>query len=179
MKMKNMMKSLTGVFLVSLLLLSCKKDDTTETKNYLKIDGIEYNLSAGSLRNYGNSNGYEGYNTDLHLYSKGVTYKDGSYSGKGHIICFYMSSTNGDELDIAEYALSSKKPYPIGTFNYGYYQINMDFEDEDCDFDSDIEDGIVSVSIKGSEYTITINCINEDGERVRGFYRGKLDYSVI
>ena len=111
--MKNIIKLVTGVLLVSTLLISCNKDDDnkTGTKNYLKIGDTEYDLSAGILENYGIDNDnswYYGYNTNITLYSEGLSLQkdeegDWDLIGKGHGISFEMFSTAGNSLDNEDY----------------------------------------------------------------------------
>lgn len=175
--MKNVMKLLAGVLLASALLMSCEKDDKTETKNYLKIGSTEYVLSDGALKNYGTGTYHQGYNTDLHLLTEGLSFDDDSYPvGKGHRIVFYMYSNTGNAFDNIEYTYSPSEPCQIGTFDFGYYNINYDADSDDVEVEKDINEGTVKVSKKGEEYTITINAKDEDGKIVKGFYKGKLNY---
>lgn len=171
------MKLLAGVLLASALLMSCEKDDKTETKNYLKIGDTEYELSVGSLDNYGTSTYHEGYNTDLHLLSKGLDFnEDGGFVGMGTRIAFEMFSKTGLALDNTEYVFNSTEPYTIGTFDWGRYYINYNAESGNSEVSKSINEGTVKVSKKGEEYTITINAKDEDGKIVKGFYKGKLNY---
>lgn len=182
--MKNMMKLLIGVLVVSTVLISCKKDDDNEkeTKNFLKIGETEYDLSAGILENYGTGDKgwYNGYNTDLTLYSKGLSMEldgnDYGMVGKGHLIYFEMFSTAGNVLDNKEYTFTSADVCPIGTFDEADYVINFDYENFVFESYADIENGKVTVSVKGSEYSITINCTDKKGKKVTGFYKGTLRY---
>jgi hypothetical protein len=63
-----------------------------------------------------------------------------------------------------------------GTFDYGWVLINWDADIDDCDIDQDIEGGTVTVSKSGDVYEITINCTDEDGKTVTGYYKGTLKY---
>ena len=153
----------------------CIKDEKIETTNHLKIAGTKYDLSAGSLQNYGTDSSYKGYGIMLQLFSKGLKLNiDGPISGNGHTIEFGMISTRGDALDNKNYVFSSTKPHPIGTFDHGRYEINLNTEKYTSDADGDIAGGKINVSKKGDVYSITINCTSEDGKKVTGFYKGKL-----
>ena len=171
---------------MSTLLIGCDKDDDdkTGTKNYLKIGDTEYDLSAGILENYGtddDNSWHYGYNTDLTLYSAGLSLQideddDYDVTGKGHGIYFEMFSNSGNSLNNGDYIFSSTEPYPIGTFAGGGYVINYDSENDDYEGEGDIVSGKVSVSKSGSEYSITINCTDENGAKITGFYKGTLRY---
>lgn len=176
-----MIKLLAGVLLVSTLFMGCDTDDggITNKKNYLKIGDSEYELFAGVLVNEGrdeHNNGYYGFLTGLFLYSAGISIGDDWFSGKGHLIELYMFSTSGNTLDNGDYIYSDSEPYQIGTFPEAVYYINIDFESEDYGTSEYITSGKVSVSKKGNEYSITINCSDSNGEKITGFYKGTLKY---
>ncbi|MFV0590687.1 MAG: hypothetical protein ACK5M7_04830 [Draconibacterium sp.] len=182
--MKNTTKFLTLVLLASTLFTACDKGNS-DPKNHLKIGDKEYKLSSGILENYGtDSVYYDGYNADLILFSDSISYelveKEGeSYRdmiGNGHGIWFSMFSTEADVLDKAKYTFSTTEPCGIGTFDDGACVINYDSEEEESGFESDIVSGTVDVSVSGSTYRITIDCTNEKGEKVTGFYKGTLTY---
>ncbi len=181
------MKLLTGVLLAATLLLGCKKDDdnNSKTKNYFKVGDTEYDLSAGILENYGtddNNSWHYGFNTDLTLYSEGLTLQaeddDWELVGEGHGIYFELFSTTGNALDTEDYVFTLTEPCPIGTFDDGGCTINYDSEQEENsdEEDFDFAGGTVSVSKSGNEYTITIDCTSENGKRITGFYKGTLRY---
>lgn len=182
--MKQIMKLLAAILLLSTLTISCSKDDKDDiakTKNHFKVGDTEYELSAGFLEDFGTSDWYKGYNTSLMLYSKGLKLlidKDGNYKfdGKGDQIGFYMYSTTGVALDNRDYYFSDTEPTPIGTFDEGGYLINIDYKNETMGDRDDFAGGRVNVSKSGDEYTITIDCISDKGVKVSGFYKGKLQY---
>ncbi|MFW5793493.1 MAG: hypothetical protein ACOCWC_04345 [Bacteroidota bacterium] len=179
-----MIRLLSGVLIVSILFVGCDKDDdNTNKKNYLKIGDKEYDLSAGILLNYGlddDNSWYYGYNNDLLLYSPGLSLieedDDWDLTGKGHLVYFEMFSNSGNSLNNGDYTFSSTEPHPIGTFDVGEYIINYDPENDDYEEEVDIQDGKVSVSKSENEYSITINCTDENGIKITGFYKGTLHY---
>ena len=185
MDMKKTIKLLALSLLTITLCVSCSKNDTLEPESYFKVGNTKYELSAGSINNYGTSKWYNGYKTHLLLTSKGL--KDeggGDVSGKGHLVEFNMFSTAGKALDNADYESSNPKPNAIGiaepnaigTFDFGYYLISYNTENDHVDADDAIVDGKITVSRNGNDYTIVINCTSEEGEKVTGFYKGKLQY---
>ncbi|SMO60454.1 hypothetical protein SAMN06265379_103280 [Saccharicrinis carchari] len=185
-----MIKLALGLVMMSILLVSCSDDDNKVTsKNYFKVGDKEYDLSAGIIDNYGTDDGYggyDGYNTDLALYSNGFSLQKDEYNewdlvGKGHFIFFELFSSTGEKFDDGDYNFSEAEPNPIGTFNYADYSISLDSEKEYSEAEEgeiwiDIVGGKVNIAKNGDVYTITIDCINDKGEKVSGFYRGKLRY---
>jgi len=179
--MKTSIKLLIGLLLAGSLLASCESDDeNNESNNFLKVGDTEYDLSAGLLENYGmdEDSTYLGYNTDLTLISEGFSIEvdeDGNWemSGSGDAVYFEMFSSNGTTLDDHDYTFATTGA--IGTFSYGLYALGLDVENdgdyEDFQF---ITSGTVSVSTSGSEYTIEIDCYNEEGVKVTGYYKGTL-----
>lgn len=192
---KKMVMLLSGLCLGSLLLVGCSemennimRMDTTPTiRNYLKVDNVEYDLSAGVFENYGidyDNNMYLGYNTDIMLYSKDLSLQKNEndfymFAGKGNAIHFQMFSTSGKELDSQEYVFSSKTPFQVGTFGNGVviHNLNKDFQrfyPIENKNKLEIIEGKVVVSKEGDEYNIAIECVCEDGLTVTGSYIGKL-----
>jgi hypothetical protein len=190
--MKNLMTLLTGVLLVSTLFLGFDKseDEKSLKDNYLKVGDQVFDLSAGILENYGtdyDNSWHYGSNTDLFLYSEGLSiqiidsdgYEDWDLDGIGHAIYFEMFSSTGNALDDGDYTISFLEPFPIGTIDASNYSINFDTENIDSAVSKEIVSGKVSVTKIGEEYSITINCTDEDGEKITGFYKGTLRFFDI
>ena len=169
------------------MLMSCDKDEDEiiPDSNFFKVGDKEYSLSdKGFITNFGAmENG--GYNTDLTLYSEGLTLvtndeNDRSYfDGKGHLFQFEMCSSSGTDLDTREYVVPDSEDFPVGSF-IGYYSINYEYDYENFTSSSDAEGmtitGKVNITKDGNDYTIIIDCKNEKGIDVTGFYSGPLDY---
>ena len=191
--MKKVEKLLSVICLVSLLLVSCSiADKNTEeietyTDNFIKVGTVVYELSAGVFENHGadlDHKTHEGYHTDLMLYSNGLTLQKNEndpylFSGKGNAIHFKMFSSNGKNLDNGEYTFSTTAPFKVRTFDYGHFAVNLDFgyngfQTVDSKDIYTIVDGKVSVTRNGSEYTIIIDCIYQNGYNVTGYYKGEL-----
>lgn len=185
--MKNLVKLICGLFLISSFLMSCSKDDNeTTSKNYFKINDVEYNLSDGILYSWdetydANNPDYYGYEQALQLWSKDLSLQidnDGypSLSGKGLIVDFEMFSTTKVSLDNGDYTISSTSPYPINSISEGMYSV--DFEDiEDCNCTPvSLTNGKITISKSGNDYSISIDCTNEYGDKITGLYKGTLHY---
>ncbi|MFY0625469.1 MAG: hypothetical protein JXR07_04185 [Reichenbachiella sp.] len=162
------------------LFISCggedDEDNTPEIANHMIIDGVEYDLSAGFIENYGTDSWHEGYNTDLTLYSEGISVVNNELVGAGHIIYFEMFSSTSSSLDSDDYNYSSNEPHPIGTFDYGLYLVNGNFETEEVEDIDDITEGTVSVSLTGNEYSITFDCVSFGEKEMSGYYKGTLEF---
>ncbi len=171
---------------MGIILFSCDNKDDEEgiaQKNHFKIGEIEYELSKGTCENYGQMEDlewrYVGYNLDLILFSSGFAIKKDSdgemtFSGSGHMIYFEMFSSKATEFDSRDYSFSTSEPHPIGTFDYGDFSLSYtEYNDENW---VEIKSGKVSISKTGAEYSISINCISENGETVTGFFKGPLQY---
>jgi len=164
--------------------MGCKKDGNPEISNFLKINEQEYELSQGIIEDRGMDGPYflhKGYNTDLTLYSEGLTLhtdeQGGLYfSGRGNAIYLAMFSTSGEALDEGDYEFTITQPYQVGTFYYGYYIINYDAETRVSELEDAIAIGTVSVSVKGREFSISLNCKDEGGNKITGQYSGTLGY---
>lgn len=194
--MKKKVRFLSGLCLVGLLLISCSIDDNNTmkaniktTNNYLKVGNVKYDLSAGLFENYGvdyNNKLYHGYSTDLMLYSKDLSLQKNEkgffmFAGKGNAIHFEMFSTSGKEFDNQEYVFSSHAPYQVNTFGNATYILNLDFDFKrfytiETKDKSEIVDGKVSVAKVGDKYSITIDCVCDNGLKVTGKYTGTLPY---
>ncbi|MEA3446426.1 MAG: hypothetical protein U9R19_17060 [Bacteroidota bacterium] len=175
------MKTLKTLVLIviagSLLVLSsCNKDDDNDPKTYLKYDNEELSLKSGYLENYGQDSTWSGFNVDLTLYSTGVTIHEiagelDSISGFGMLVYFEIYTSNGVGLDSRDFVYDVNETGAIGTFDLGV--IANDIEDLTGFL---IEDGVVNVKKDGNNYEITINCTDENGKEISGYYKGELKY---
>lgn len=152
-----------------------------DKKNYLKIGSDEYDLSSCVLVNNGQAGGNEGIDLDLTLFSKNIIISgddNGGYSisGSGEIIQFDMVTSNDTFLDNGIYSFQNTTPYPIGTFAYALYTTGWRQSDLSVDNTFRIVSGKINVDRNGEEYEITIDCKDENGNDVTGYYKGVLQY---
>jgi hypothetical protein len=177
--MKNLIKIFTGILVLSLILVSCKKDKDKETvTNYFKVGGTKYEVSFGTLENYGTDPGYyEGYNLDLYLHSTGIDVDvNGDRTGTGKSLYFEMYSTNSASLASGEYAydLVSDIP-PTFTFDISRYSTNWTETNENWVY---LLLGTVTVTKSGSNYTIDLTggIDYPGGNQVTAHFSGPLEY---
>ncbi|MCX6328409.1 MAG: hypothetical protein NTZ85_02685 [Bacteroidia bacterium] len=177
--MKNLMRIFTGILVLSLILVSCKKDKDKEdtVKNYFIVDGTKYEVSFGTLENYGTDPGYyEGYNLDLYLITSGIDVDvDGDWTGTGKALYFEMYSTNAAYLTSGEYTydLVSDIP-PTFTFDFSDYCLNWTTGSNTWVY---LVSGTVTVAKSGSTYTIDLTGgINQNAKTVTAHFSGPLQY---
>jgi hypothetical protein len=190
--MRKLFNPIAGVFLLGLFLGGCGNDDGTEglagdenlnKKNHFKVGNTEYELSDGSLENYGEDvygEWHEGYNLDLLLVSKNLKItqrEDGGMdvTGSGNAIYFEFFTSEGSSLDNGDYEHGAADFFPVGTYDYASYYIDVDTGEEE-DNDVRISTGKITVKRDGQEYELTIDCKDEDGKAVTGYYKGTLQY---
>ncbi|MBN2215604.1 MAG: hypothetical protein JW723_15335 [Bacteroidales bacterium] len=173
-------KNILAFLLLSLIFFAgCKKDDNgSSPNNYIKYDDKTYAIDKGILENYGEWEGV--YNLDLSLVSNGINLIESQgeitgATGTGNIIYFEMYTTNSLQLDNGTYEYDYYG-LEAGTFDDGWVAINYDVNEENGDVEQDIEDGTVTVSRNGDIYEITIDCTDEVGKSVTGFFRGTLKW---
>ena len=181
--MKKFTNLVLGLFLVSSLFMGCQKDDNS-ANNYLMVGNTKYAMAQGTIENnglmQGDSRKYDGYNLDLTLYSGGFTLSTDdngelNVSGTGHMIYLEIYTSSAEEYDNLEYTYSDSYPAPVGTFDYGDYVLNYSPGSIDYKW-IEITSGSVTISKSGSIYTIIIDCIDEEGNSVSGYFKGALQY---
>ena len=177
--MKIEKKILTIVLLCLIILAGCKKDkDEDSSDNYIKYDGKMYPIHKGILENFGEwSIGV--YNIDLSLVSNEINLIESQgeitgATGTGNIIYFEMYTSNSTHLDNETYEYEWSEE--AGTFDDGWVGINYNVDDEEGEIELEIEDGTVTVTKNGYIYEITINCTDDLGKSVTGYFKGTLKW---
>lgn len=168
-----------GVFSVSALFVSCTTDEDSNTtgENKITVDGKSYDLSKGSLENYGMSYMDSSiYNFDVLLYS-GFTYDatNEEYNGTGNYIYFEMYSRSATELVAGNYTYNVTSN-GANTFDDGYFEINYNTSTETNEMGDELTSGTVNVKKTGSEYEISFDGTAESGKKVTAYYKGSLLY---
>jgi hypothetical protein len=175
--MKNLLKIFPGILILCLMLVSCKKDKN-EITSYFKINDITYELSRGTLENYGTDDWYDGYNFDLTLISDGINgdnYYD--WTGSGKAIYFEMFSSSYTNLSDGEYEYDDVSDIPP-TFTFDYSDFSTNWIDTATIHTwIPLVSGVVSIVRDGDTYSITLTG-GEDvyGSTVTAKYTGTLKY---
>ncbi len=170
-------KSVTGYFKGTLKYYN--KESTYE--NYIMYDGQMYPMDQGVLENFGKWEVDEDYNLDLYLFSNGLKIVEDNgvwieEIGKGHMIYFEMYASSSTQLVNGTYHYDDSYSYLAPTFAYGEILIDYDADQYTFGIYKYIEGGTISVSKSGDVYEITINCTDEDGKTLTGYYKGILKY---
>ncbi len=168
-----------SVFTLGALFVSCTSDDdsSSDSQNKLTVDGKSYDLSKGSLENYGMNNMDSSiYNFDVLLYS-GFTYDAANeeYNGTGNYIYFEMYSSSATELVAGNYVYNATG-YGANTFDEGYFEINYNTSNETNEMGDELTSGTVNVKKTGTEYEISFDGTTAGGKKVTAFYKGSLNY---
>jgi hypothetical protein len=165
--MKNVLKLFVAFIAIGLLTFGCKKD--TVKKNLLKVGDTEYEITAGSLKNYGNFGGTS-YNLDLRLFTDGVQYSNGSHSGTGPLIYFEMYTTDGTGLDARDYVYDNLYTDDRGTFT-GDSEYYLDYGTGSGLF---LNSGTVTVNKSGSVYEIEFTGTDQNGKVITAYFKGEI-----
>ena len=175
--MKNFLKAFTGILVLSLLLISCKKDKDKGPTNYFKVGDTTYEVTGGVMENYGTEDWYDGYNIDLTLITSGIDVDEyGDWTGSGKAIYFEVFSTSSSYLPSGEYVFDdTSNPYPTFSFDHADYCINWT---ESTHTWIDITAGTLTITRSGSNYTIDLTGgIDESSNAVTAHYSGTLEYN--
>lgn len=159
-------------------MVSCKKDkDKDGVANYFKVGETQYEVSFGTLENYGtDAESYYGYNLDLTLISSGIDVDEyGDWTGTGKTLYFEIYSTSGTYLPGGEYTFDNTSDiYPTFTFDYANYCINWT---ELTHTWVNLEEGTLTVTRDGSNYTIDLTGgVDQYSNAVTAHYSGTLEY---
>jgi hypothetical protein len=157
---------------------SCKKEEE-QKRNIMTFDGKEYTLAHGAIVHYGRVNDDPlTYSLDLTLLSPGFKLHSSglsidSLSGAGTGIYLELFSEDSLLLLTGDYNYSNEyAPQPF-KLNYGDFVIDYTMEDETGEI-YEITEGTVTIKLSYDIYEVTINCKDENGKEVTGFYSGML-----
>lgn len=179
--MKTFVSTLASVLLLCFALTGCEKDSKlNETKNSLKVDSTEYEISKGILEYYG-SNG-SGYNIDLTLYSPGITIHENqglpdSVSGNGHTLYFEMYSSSSEKLELGDYPENNTGN--AGTFDIANYIVNWDVALNPGIDLIPITTGTVKIIKNGPEYELSFSGTDINNKAITCYYKGNLKFYTI
>lgn len=149
---------------------------TTESTNYISYNGVTYDLGGGYLDYYGQWGGTS-HNYDLILYSSGLTWVEQIeyFTGAGHVMYFEMFTSSQTNLGSGVYTYDYWETYEANTFDYGFFMLNFNADQETAEVDSDITAGTVTVVSSGNNYQITVDCTDSLDKSLTAYYEGTLN----
>lgn len=178
--MKIFIRNVVVMLLLGFAIAGCKKDSAkNETKNYVNVDGTEYEISKGFITNYGLNN--SAYNLDLVLISSGLTIHEimgmpDSVSGTGNVIYFEMYSSSSDKIALGDYNYNDSGN--AGSFDYAEYMVNWNSALQPNSAGLEIKTGSVKVISNGNEYELSFSGTNASNTTITGYYKGSLNYYI-
>lgn len=182
--MKNVLKLIFGIFILSSLFIGCSDDDNenSDKTNQLKVEDQSYDLGSGTLLNLGTDDDemvqYKGYLQIVALVSDGIDLIN--ETGSGPLLLLQIFSSTASSLDTGDYTFDNTPPFELKTFAGGGYTLNFDTQEDDDldDFEDAIEivSGTISVKKNGNIYEISAKCKDKNGKSVTAYYQGSLIY---
>ncbi len=176
--MKTNLLLLATFILIILAAASCKKDSKNDTtRNFLKVDGTEYDMSKGFILNNGNKNSVS--NMGLVLISSGITAHlvngiPDSASGTGNVISIELLTSGSDKLTPGDYQYSDSEL--AGSFYYGSYALNwnspVSYSPDYMEFNS----GTVKVINSGAVYELSFTGKDANNKDISDYYKGSQGY---
>lgn len=184
------MKRVTLVFVVFALAFAlfntgCKKDDDKKngdgsiSGNHFAYDGKQYPLAQGFLIYYGEWKGKSGiYDYDIVLASSGLIYNDTleEFTGKGHVVYYELLTSSETELLPGTYNYDSTAMDIPNSYQYAFFMINYDVDEDEAEVDKYIREGSISVEKTGSNYNLIYNGKTEDEKNFTGKFIGPLHF---
>jgi hypothetical protein len=177
--MKTIVSNLFFIILLCLAIEGCKDDssDDGSTKNAMKVDGTDYDLSKGFVINYGDYNSV--FAIDLFLISPGLTVHEfeglpDSASGTGQLLTFEIFSSSGDKIAVGDYVYSDSEN--VGTFYYSGYMLNWNATQNPFADLTEISSGTLNVINSGAQYEISFSGKDSNNKDISGYYKGSLKY---
>jgi hypothetical protein len=168
--MNKLLKTLAVIFAVSLAVICCKKDD--DKSNYIKAGDKKFTAASGVLYNFYFAASTEGCYYGLTLVSPDVTVGEyGSLDGAGKIIRFYLVSTSLVGLASGEYEFN-EDTLPFNSFGNASYC--LEWESGALYPIVGIVSGVLYIRNNEGIYEITIDCKDENGDDVKGYFKGRL-----
>jgi len=172
--MKNLKLILLAI-LVSLAGVSCSSDDDNNddngsSSNSMNIEGVESDISAAVLIEYGeNEDG--SYDWDVVLLGEGLTVNNQDLDGSGATLYLDLNTNNPDGLRAGTYTFSPN--YEREEFTWVAIEGCQNSDGLDCQSGySQGQDGTVVITGSGSNTTIEVIVTDTDGDNISANYTG-------
>jgi hypothetical protein len=165
------MKNLTYLFL-ALLIAACSSDDegnNGSSSNSMNIEGVEYDVSAAVLVEYGETD-TGSYDWDVLLLGEGITVNNQVLNGSGALLLLDLNTNNPDGLRAGTYTFSEY--YEREEFTWVAIEGCQNSDGFDCQSGySQGQDGTVVITGSGSNTTIEVT-VTTNGGTISANYTG-------
>ena len=172
--MKNLKLILLAI-VVSLAGVSCSSDDDNNddngsSSNSMNIEGVESDISAAVLIEYGeNEDG--SYDWDVVLLGEGLIVDNEELDGSGATLFLDLNTNNADGLTPGTYNFSPN--YEREEFTWVAIEGCQNSDGLDCQSGySQGQDGTVVITGSGSNTTIEVIVTDTDGDNISANYTG-------
>ncbi len=148
---------------------------TIGQENYFSIGSSEEStIDQVNVLSYGHYYTDSTYNYILMFLTDNLTYAETSgYSGEGNYLYFDIISTNENELS-GEYEMSQNGSWVAGVFLTGHASIGY-ISGTTSGTSYEVASGSVNIEKSDSIYTVSFECISEEGDTISGSYVGTAD----
>lgn len=163
---------MTIVFAMSLVLVSCDpkdgNDDTTTPDDPNTGGGNNVEQEQPSTPSW-EEQGYTVANAAFGTAYPDFAYTDLFLATETDTLILSLNTEGEETLTVGEYTMDDSGEYPAGTWDPEYSMLwNV----------ATLSDGTVSVTKAGRNYTVKVDCIDENGDSVKWVYVGQIDLEV-
>jgi hypothetical protein len=174
--MKTLLKTLTVIFVLSILFTGCKKDDEKPEANYFTMNAdTSYALSWSAMYYYGTGD-WSDYVYDISLCSGGIsTDETDTWSGSGDYFQLEVASSSTTGITSGNYTFQLFSVLTANHFDqYSNWSTGWNSGTVDGAF---LASGTLVIVNKGNnKYEFTLNGTDVDGNTVKMHYNGSIDY---
>lgn len=178
MKISNLF---TVLFVFSLFIMSCEKDDngnviSESSEGILTIAGVEFDLIGGVIYDRGQHADDQGFNFDIDLYSLGVN--PVTETGSGHVVAMEIFTETQDDIKAGTYIHDVDNTYPAGTF-CGNILIGIDIDADTVSSWFITTSGTIEVARTESKYNFNMNLEADEYDVTSDWEFVKIDSNVV
>jgi hypothetical protein len=170
------MKKLTYLFL-ALLIVACSGDDegnNGSSSNSMNIEGVEYDISAAVLVEYGETD-TGSYDWDVLLLGEGITLNNQVLNGSGAVLLLDLNTNNPDGLRAGTYTFSEN--YEREEFTWVAIEGCQNFQGDDCQSElANGQDGTVVISGSEANTNIDVTVTDSNGDTISANYTGGFSF---